>query len=92
MQIIRSKIYDFSDPLIQGRLEEAYEKARNKFIDNENGNYVKGSLVPDSELVAHFDRKCGNIYNFRISDFFMDRMISIAQADNQVWGENGLFQ
>jgi len=64
--VTSSRVYDFTDPLIQSRVKEAYEKARTAITNGYLTNWVRES---DWGL---FEKKRGSdSYTFRIPDNVM---------------------
>jgi hypothetical protein len=71
--VTNSRVYDFTDPLIQDKVKEAYEKARQVFIDGYEGDWVRKSNW------GLFERKRGyNSYTFRIPDKAMREFETIS--------------
>lgn len=60
--VVDEKVYDFSDPYIQDRIEESYNIARNKIINGDRGDYIKGGDY------GYFEKQTDNSYQYRVSN------------------------
>lgn len=76
--VIQSQeIYDFSRPIIQQKLRDAYETARHNLIQ---GNYDSSNYVPGTGF-GHFER-CANSdqWTFRIGNKGMQQLEAMARS------------
>ena len=72
--VVSEKIYDFSDPMIQHTLKNAYEHARGEIINGDRSRYI--SCAP----VGCFEKASTNSYQFRLSNGFMKSIEYIASS------------
>jgi hypothetical protein len=74
----KAKMYDFSDDAIQSSLELAYESAREKMQTGIFDNAPEYTRVEGVKgAVAHFEKKKGNSWAFRVTDKAMKRFEAI---------------
>lgn len=74
----KAKMYDFSDDVIQGQLKDAYESAREKMQTGIFDNAPEYTRVEGFKgAVAHFEKKKGNSWAFRITNKAMKRFEAI---------------
>ncbi len=59
--VVDQNLFDFTDPYIQEKIEEAYENARQKMINGDKSSYIRGSEY------GHFEQKTENSWAFRIT-------------------------
>jgi hypothetical protein len=86
-QITSEKVYDFTDPFIQRKIELGYESARKKIIAGVKSDYINGG-----EGIGYFEKKRGvgdtTSYDFRISGPRMKKLETLANNSKQF---NNLF-
>jgi hypothetical protein len=85
-EITSEKVYDFTDPFIQRKIELGYESARKIIIAGAHGDYINGG-----EGIGYFERKRNseNSYAFRISGPKMKNIEKVAANAKQF---NNLFE
>ena len=74
--IVGAKVVDFSWDIIQDKIEESYELARNRIIEGNTDNYVSGGPY------GYFERtvKGSSSYDFRLRDTAMKKLENMANS------------
>jgi hypothetical protein len=74
--IIDAKVVDFSWDIIQQKIEQSYELARQRIIDGLDDNYISGGPY------GYFERtvKGSSSYDFRLRDTAMKKLESMANS------------
>jgi ABC-type phosphonate transport system ATPase subunit len=75
-KIISAEVYDFSSPVIQERIRESYEIARQKIIDGNDSNYIAGGAYGYFERTVAGSRS----YEFRLRDTAMKKIEKISKS------------
>lgn len=78
--VVASEIYDFADPYIQSKLEQAYEAGRAKMAAGIRDNYIYGSEY------GYFERKTNseNSWAYRIPVGAMKKLEGMAKSSLQL--------
>ena len=74
--IVSAKIYDFSSPHIQEKIEQCYEAARQKIINGDQRDYIPGGYYGFFERSAVGPRS----YQFRFTDGAMKKLEAMSQS------------
>lgn len=69
------RVWDFTDPLIQSQLEEAYNVCRDKIINGDRSSYIAGNSWGHIEATDS-----GSSYRYRISHSAMKKMKTIVNT------------
>lgn len=77
------RVYDFSDPYIQKKIEESYNAARDKIINGDRGDYIKGGNY------GYFEKQTDNSYQYRVSNKAMTDIETMSSNSKTF---NGLFE
>jgi hypothetical protein len=75
-KIVSADVYDFSSPVIQQRIEESYELARQKIIEGDNSSYIAGGPYGYFERTVTGSRS----YEFRLRDISMKKIENISKS------------
>jgi hypothetical protein len=74
--VTNTEIYDFSDPFIQQKFEDAYEKIRQQYKAGNRSTYIKGSIFGNLERIIDRD----DSWQFRISAGGMKKLKNMAKS------------
>ena len=74
--IISAEMYDFSSPVIQQRIEQSYELARQRIIDGDDSSYIAGGPYGYFERTVVGSRS----YEFRLRDNAMKKIENISKS------------
>jgi|LakMenEpi03Aug12_release.lakeMendotaPanAssembly.Ray.scaffolds.fasta_scaffold00012_55 hypothetical protein len=72
--VTNQDLFDFTDPYIQEKIEEAYEIGRQKIINGDRSSYIRGSEY------GHFEQRTENSYVFRIPVGSMKKIESMSKS------------
>ena len=74
--VVDTKVVDFSWDVIQDKIEESYELARQRIVEGFDGNYIAGGPY------GYFERTVSgsNSYDFRLRDRAMKKLESMANS------------
>ena len=79
--VTKAKVYDFSDPVIQQKIEQAYEYGRS-VMTNTSLDDLPDYISPNGHI-GYFERtnkKHKTVYSFRLSNSTMKKLESIASS------------
>jgi len=76
-EVTSAEVYDFSDPIIQGKIKLGYETARSEISAGNKSKYICGTAG-----IGYFEKKSNsdNSYGFRISDSCMKNLENQSQT------------
>ena len=74
--IISDRVYDFSKPHIQEKIEQCYEAARQKIINGDENNYISGGSYGFFERQTDGPRS----YQFRFTDGAMKKLEAMSRS------------
>jgi len=74
--IVSDRVYDFSAPYIQEKIEQCYEAARQKIIQGDERDYIPGGHY------GFFERQAGGprSYQFRFTDGAMKKLEAMSRS------------
>jgi hypothetical protein len=74
--VVSDRVYDFSKPHIQEKIEQCYEAARQKIINGDESNYISGGYFGFFERQVNGPRS----YQFRLTDGAMKKLEAMSRS------------